>query len=154
MFSLFIVESKSKLTLLGSSNVHDYSITTNKLVAKVGDISVDDGAVHVSNLQVSFPVLDFDSSGGLVMNMNIRRELQSDKYPAIVFDLPSATFTVVATSSSTPSTSTATTTSQQERTFQNPKVDGDVTVCGCKSKVQLTNTRIRVLANGNFNITG
>lgn len=81
------IETIPEITILGSSNIHDWKITSSagkislQVIFKDGQISL------IKDVQVIIPVVYLKSDKGKKMDKKILEALKSDKFPEIKFSL-------------------------------------------------------------------
>jgi len=124
--------SAYKMTIKGTSNLHDWESTVNELRAK-GDISLQQGKFTALNtLSVEIPVKAIKSTKGSIMDNKTYDALKADKYTNITFKLEKVTpFKVQSDGYSITAT-------------------GNLTIAGATKKVELI---VKGKANGDGSIT-
>jgi hypothetical protein len=80
----FIYQNLS-LRVLGSSNIHDWSLTGKEVQGTGKFERQSDGTLRVSSLAIKVPVTKMEASGGFMMDNNVRSMLEADTHPNIVF---------------------------------------------------------------------
>jgi polyisoprenoid-binding protein YceI len=98
------VKAESKVTLDGTSNVHDWTCTVNKVDAT---IEVDPAAARGDNfgamlrtVSVRIPVADL-KCGKDGMDKNLQKALNSDKHPVITYTLSASDGAVTGSNAAT-----------------------------------------------------
>ena len=84
----------AKVTVNGTSNIHDWVMKTGKGTC-TGSFSMDASGVltGITGLSFSLPVVSLKSEKGSQMDNNAYKAMSSDKYPNITFSSGSATVT-------------------------------------------------------------
>lgn len=78
----FNLSSESKLTVDGTSTVHDWTVTANTLQ---GELKTDGKAPQKINFQVV--VADMKSERGETMDIKMHNALAKDEHPKVIFEL-------------------------------------------------------------------
>jgi polyisoprenoid-binding protein YceI len=105
------VKAESKVTVDGTSNVHDWTCTVNKVDAT---IEVDPAAARADNfggmlrtVSVRIPVADL-KCGKDGMDKNLQKALNSDKHPVITYTLSASDGAVTGNAGTLKTTGTVT----------------------------------------------
>lgn len=121
----------SKVTISGTSNLHDWVSTVNNVTA-TGAIDIVNGEVsEINNFNVKIPVTSIKSDNGSIMDNKTYDALKYKAYPNIYFELTSAT----------PSAN------------KQLKVVGKLSVAGVKRVITM-DVDYKILTNGNIVFTG
>lgn len=76
-----------EITIHGSSNLHDWIETAEKVTGQGSIVRNIDGSFDVKALTISIDVLSIKSTEGGIMNSKTYQALKAGKYPVIVFSL-------------------------------------------------------------------
>lgn len=121
----------SKVTISGTSNLHDWVSNVNSVTA-TGTIDIVSGEVKgINNFNVKIPVTSIKSENGSIMDNKTYDALKSKAYPNIYFELTSAT----------------------PLANNRLKVNGKLSIAGLKRTITM-NVDYKVLSNGNIEFTG
>ncbi|TNE49242.1 MAG: YceI family protein [Bacteroidetes bacterium] len=82
-----------KMTIKGSSNLHDWESDVTEVRASGTFVLNDAGLQSIDALDVTIPVKSIKSSKGSIMDGKTYKALNADKYPNITFKLSKATVT-------------------------------------------------------------
>lgn len=125
----------STVTIMGTSNVHDWSSSTSQARIQ-GDIQIEDGRIKsMSGIVVTVPVKTIKSSKGSIMDDKTWSALKYKKHPNILFAVKK-----VLSNTASGSTSTV-------------KINGDLTIAGVTRNIT-TNVFAKNLGDGKVQFTG
>jgi polyisoprenoid-binding protein YceI len=97
----YILSKDYKVTILGTSNLHDWNETVETVS---GDGLVtwnDDGSFNLDAINLKMDVHSIKSDMGSIMNNNTYKALKADKNPEIIFTLTTAVKSIKAGASTT-----------------------------------------------------
>lgn len=125
----------SKVTIKGTSNLHDWETEVTKTTAK-GAIDINGGAIEsISNLTVEMEVSSIKSSKGNAMDKRTYAALKQDQHPKITFKLTNVSSI------------------QKSGAGFTIKAKGNLTIAGATQPVDLIVTG-KTLANGDVQFSG
>lgn len=83
----YTMSSDFVIGIYGSSNVHDWNETVNKVSGNASVLWNNDGSFNLQSLTVKVDINSIISDHGSTMNNKTFKALKSDSYPQIVFTL-------------------------------------------------------------------
>ena len=89
----YTVSDASTMTILGTSNMHDWATEVTEIDGTAKFETQDDGTIEILTAQLSIPVLSIKSEKGKKMDKLTYQALETDTYDKITFDLTSADVT-------------------------------------------------------------
>ncbi len=84
--SFTLIPDSSKVTVYGTSSMHDWETSSTKTNGEAMIEMADDSLLSISGLKIQFPTDSFDS-GKRVMDKKTRGALKDKKHPEIYFEL-------------------------------------------------------------------
>lgn len=83
------VDSKSTLTIEGTSNVHEWIANVNKVTGNANFSFSDDGMIKINNCEINVDAKSIKSTKGSIMDGKIYKALNTDAHATITFKMKS-----------------------------------------------------------------